>query len=101
MKRTLIALAIASLVSTTASAGVIHNREVRQQKRIAQGIASGELTPRETIRLERQQAGLRHEVADFREDNGGKLTRGEFARVERQQNRMSHEIYRLKHDGRW
>lgn len=101
MKRTLIALALASLVSTTASAGVIRDREICQQRRIAQGIASGRLSPWEAARIERQEAGLRHEIAEFREDHGGRLARWQFARVERQQNRLSNEIYREKHDGRW
>jgi len=99
MKRILIALSIATLVSATASAGEIHNREVRQQKRIAQGVAAGKLTPRETIRLERRQAALNSEVKDWRSDNSGKLTNAEKAKAERQQNRLSKQIYNQKHDG--
>src|SRR5437763_17120661 len=101
MKRTLIALALASLVSTTASAGVIHDREVWQQRRIAQGIASGRLTPYEAARLERREGRLVHEVAEFREDHCGRLTAREYARIERQQSRISNAIYRAKHDRRW
>ncbi len=101
MKRTLVALALASLVSTTASAGVVYNREVRQQQRVGQGIATEALNPREATRIERQEWALRHEVAEFREDDRGRLTRFERARIERQQNRLSNEIHHEKHDGRW
>ena len=80
------------------AAGRIKRRAENQQDRIAQGVKSGELTARETARLERREARLNHEVRDMREDNGGHLTPREKARVNRQQNRLSRQIYRQKHD---
>ena len=90
----------ASLVAGSASAGVIHQRFVNQQERIANGIATGQLTPREATRIERQEARLATEVHDFRAD--GNLSPRERAIVNAQQNRLSREIYREKHDrDRW
>ena len=90
----------ASLVAGSASAGVIHQRFVNQQERISNGIATGQLTPRETSRIERQEAALGTEVHDFRAD--GSLSPRERAIVNAQQNRLSREIYRQKHDrNRW
>jgi gas vesicle protein len=77
----------------------IRERKENQQKRIAQGVASGELTPRETARLERQEGRLDHEIRDMRRDDGGRLTPKDRRVVNRQQNRISRHIYRQKHDG--
>lgn len=77
----------------------IHERKENQQKRIAQGVANGELTPRETARLERQEGRLNHEIRDMRRDDGGRLTPKDRRVVNRQQNRISRHIYRQKHDG--
>lgn len=87
----------ASLVAGSASAGVIHKRFENQQDRIANGIATGQLSPREAARIERQEARLSTEVHYFRAD--GSLSPRERAIVNAQQNRLSREIYREKHDG--
>lgn len=90
----------AALVAGSASAGVIHQRFENQQDRIANGIATGQLSPREAARIERQEARLGTEVRYFRAD--GSLSPRERAIVNAQQNRLSREIYRQKHDGnRW
>lgn len=78
----------------------IERRKENQQRRIAQGVASGELTPRETARLERQETRLNGEIRDMREDDGGRLTPKDRRIVNRQQNRLSRRIYRQKHDRR-
>ena len=76
----------------------IERRKENQQRRIAQGVASGELTPRETARLERQETRLNGEIREMREDGGGKLTPKDRRIVNRQQNRLSRRIHRRKHD---
>ena len=78
--------------------GVIQQRKERQQKRIAQGVASGQLTANETARIERNEAKLNREVRRDRKQNGGNLTNKEKAQVNRQQNQLSRQIYRQKHD---
>lgn len=93
------AVAAALLVPAPVSAGTIHNRQERQQQRIAQGVGSGQLTARETARLEGREAGLDREVHAMRRANGGTLTPSERALVNHQQNRLSRSIYRQKHDG--
>jgi len=98
MRRTIIIATIVTTIAGSAFAGRIGYREQRQQKRIAEGIENGQLTPRETAKLETQESRLNSEVRDFREDNGGKLTPREQARVNRQQNQLSKEIYRAKHN---
>ncbi len=76
----------------------IDRREARQQGRINQGIRSGALTPRETYRLQRQQANIRAKEARFKSD--GNFSQRERHAVKNHLNRSSQSIYRLKHNGR-
>jgi hypothetical protein len=75
----------------------IRQRQRTQQKRVGQGIASGQLTAREGARLERKEARLTRQIARDRA-SGGKLTAGERRSINRRQNRLSRQIYRQKHD---
>jgi len=79
--------------------GTIKQRQRNQQKRIAEGVNNGSLTPAETARLEKQEAAIHQEVKSERKANGGTLTPQERRQVTRQQNRVSKRIYRQKHDG--
>ncbi|MBZ5722607.1 MAG: hypothetical protein LAO03_19890 [Acidobacteriia bacterium] len=76
----------------------VGKRAENEQDRIANGVASGQLTAGEAARLENQQKNLHNEVAADRAANGGKLTPAERAKVNRQQNRTSRNIYHQKHD---
>jgi hypothetical protein len=78
--------------------GRIQQRKENQQARIAQGVASGSLTPRETANLEHKESKLNGEIRADRQANGGRLTAQEKAQVNRQQNRLSRNIYRDKHN---
>ncbi len=71
-------------------------RRQTQQRRIGQGAASGQLTPRETIRLEREQAGI--ERAQRRMEADGRVTPGERARLHLRQDKASRDIYRARHN---
>jgi hypothetical protein len=82
-----------------AAEGKIQQRKENQQKRIAQGVKSGSLTPHETSHLENQEAKVNKEVRTDRKANGGNLTNNEKAQVNNQQNKLSKEIYNAKHDG--
>lgn len=75
----------------------INYRERREQRRIGQGIRSGELTRREAARLEAGLARIRLHERFARRD--GVITPRERARLERELNRESRAIYRQKHDG--
>jgi len=68
-----------------------------QQQRIEQGVKSGELTPQEAHRLERQERQL-HREAERAKASGGGLSPQEKARIENQQNKLNNEIYNQKHD---
>jgi hypothetical protein len=74
----------------------IQQREQNQQKRIDQGVKSGELTPAETGRLEREQAKIKQDEAQMKSD--GKLTKRERAKLTREQNKASRDIYKKKHN---
>lgn len=84
---------------TATPAGVAGQREQSQQDRIAQGMASGQLTPAEGAKLENREAKINNEVNDMKAANGGKLSAEDKAKVNRQQRRTSRAIYRQKHDG--
>ena len=73
----------------------INARERHQQRRIAEGIENGSLTPREAARLEKEEAEIRRIEARLRE-NG--LNPKERARLERRLNELNRQIYRQKHD---
>jgi hypothetical protein len=78
--------------------GRIKQRKENQQKRIANGVKSGELNAKETARIEHNEAKLNREIRQDRKDGGG-LTNQEKAKINRQQNKLSKEIYNQKHDG--
>ncbi|HVV44928.1 MAG TPA: hypothetical protein VHC72_06970 [Bryobacteraceae bacterium] len=102
MNRTFVVTAFAAIIAVAplASAGVIGNRKDRQQDRIAQGVKSGELNPRETARLERRESSLNRQIRAERAQNNGRLTHAEQRQVDRRQDRLSRQIYRNKHDAR-
>ena len=98
MKRTTMILTAALLIAPAAFAARVDRRQVYQQKRIAQGVASGALNPVETARLETREAALQREKHDMRVDNGGSLTRRDKVVLEHQQDKLSRAIYKEKHD---
>jgi hypothetical protein len=71
-------------------------RQIRQEKRIDQGVQSGQLTGREAQRVE---AGQRHvEKVETKAQSDGVVTNAEKARLEKAQDVQSRRIYRQKHD---
>lgn len=75
----------------------INQRQRNQQRRIAQGVKSGQLTAAETARLERREAGIERREQKMRA-SGGKFTKGERRAINKQLNSTSRQIYREKHD---
>ena len=100
MKRTILTVMTAGLLLSGLSYADerIAQRKEYQQDRIAQGVKSGSLSPRETANLEHKEANLNKEIRSDRRANGGNLTNNEKAQVNRQQNRLSRNIYRDKHN---
>ncbi len=74
----------------------LDKREVNQQKRIDQGVASGQLNAKETNRLDKREAKLAANEAAAKSD--GKVTRAERVKLQREADRDSKAIYRQKHD---
>ena len=96
------ALSVGALASAMPAEARINQRQGNQQQRIWRGVGNGELTARETYRLERQQGRIARYEARSRADGPG-LTYRERYRLERMQDRASRNIYRQKHDrqARW
>ena len=76
----------------------INARKENQQDRIAQGVRSGQLTPRETARLEHQEGAINHEEHAMRAQDNGHLTAADRHLLARQQNAESRRIERDKHN---
>lgn len=74
----------------------VDQREAHQQQRMAQGVASGQLTPRETQRLEAEQARI--ERTETRAKADGVVTPAERRHLAHEQNRASRHIAKQKHD---
>lgn len=102
MRKPFIATAIATVLIATAFSSFAQNtpridqREANQQKRIDQGVQSGELNNKEAVRLEKGQQHVENMESKAKAD--GKVTVKEHARIERAQDRQSRRIHRQKHD---
>lgn len=74
-------------------------REMRQERRIYQGVQSGQVTPREFRRLENQQGRIHAAAARMRAD--GRLNRPERARLNQMRHRSNRSIYRYRHNNQY
>jgi len=74
----------------------IDQRQANQERRIDQGIASGQLNEREANRLNRQQEHINR--MEDRAKSDGVVTNKERARINAAQTRASRHIAREKHD---
>jgi hypothetical protein len=90
-------LATASGPASAAGEKIIDNRQVRQEHRTDQGIATGNLTERETARIEWRNTKLN--AAEDKVLPDGSMSKGEAWRLNRAYDRQSEFIYRQKHDG--
>lgn len=76
----------------------LDRREARQEARINQGVASGELTAHEANNLQKRENNLAANEAVAKAD--GKVTRAERAGLEAQANHISNRTYIKKHNAR-
>lgn len=74
----------------------VEKRATLQQKRIAQGVATGQVTATEAARLERKAAQLDRSID--RAEADGKITRKEAAKLEVRQDAQSKRIAHKKHN---
>jgi opacity protein-like surface antigen len=100
MKQMLLAVSalvvMAGIPFAQAETPVIDQRQVNQEQRIDQGIASGQLNERESNRLNKQQEHV-NKMED-RAKSDGVMTKKERARIGAAQDRASRHIAREKHD---
>jgi uncharacterized membrane protein YebE (DUF533 family) len=75
----------------------IDRRQFRQEQRIQEGVRQGDLTRREYLQLEAEQARIRELERRARAD--GRIDPYEAARIRRAQNEASRHIYQERHDG--
>ena len=88
--------AFAQAASAPAATPRIDQRQANQEKRIDQGIATGELTKRETRRLEKEQIAINR--AEDKAKADGTVTKAERRRLHKMQNHASQDIHHQKHD---
>jgi hypothetical protein len=74
----------------------IQQRMQNQEQRIDQGVKSGALTPKETGRLEAEQARIRQTEQRMKSD--GQLTAKERKKLNKELDNASDRIYKQKHD---
>lgn len=101
MKSALLAAALivgsAGLALAQSTPG-IDARQANQQQRIDQGVAKGQLTPREAANLQRGQARVQR--MENRAAADGVVTGRERARIHHAQNVESRKIYNRRHNAR-
>lgn len=81
---------------TSPNAASIDTRQANQDNRIQQGVASGQLTAKETYQLEKGQARVQNMETKAKAD--GVVTNKERARINQAQNVQSKRIYNKKHN---
>ena len=74
----------------------IDERQANQEQRIDQGITSGQLTPHEMNRLDKQQQHIN--TMENKAKSDGVVTKKERTRLHAAQDRASRNIFREKHD---
>lgn len=79
----------------TATPG-LDKRQAEQQKRIDQGVASGQLNEKEAARLKARESKLEADKQAAKAD--GKVTKEERKKLHREADRDSRAIHREKHD---
>ena len=105
MKIAVIALASTLAVAATVARAqesntTINHRKAEQQRRIGNGVRSGQMTAGETAHVEHQERAINREERNMRAQDNGHLTRSDRATLQHQQNQESRRIYRDKHNGR-
>ena len=101
-KSTIAAIVIAAFalpgfaLAQTTSTPRVDKRQENQDKRIEQGVKSGELNKKEAARLEKGQA--RVQKMEDKAAADGKITKKEKVKIEHAQDVQSKHVARQKHD---
>jgi len=100
MKYLILVIIALGVLSTVTSAQektpIINKREVRQEKRIKEGVKTGQLTKGEAKYLQQEQKEIRKSKRVAKQD--GKVTKGERRMIKSEQNQANKDIYKLKHN---
>ena len=100
MKHIIITLTAAFLTASLSNAQtatpVIHQTQSVQEKKINQGIKSGEVTRHEATKLNAEQAKINHDKKDAKAD--GVVTHHEKKAIKREQQHAAKHIHNQKHD---
>jgi len=100
MQRKLIAITVAAVLFSfgahAQNAATETARDTEQQKRIEQGLQSGQLSTKEAASLEHKEQ--RVDATEARDMKDGKLSAGEKGQIQNEQNRVSSDIYKDKHN---
>ena len=92
-------LAITGLaVSQPAFAKSVARAHRHQEKRIREGVKSGELTKTEAKDLHQDEKGIHEEAQADRQANGGKLSKADRKKIRGEQRQESKKIYTDKHN---
>jgi hypothetical protein len=98
MRSSLIITAITFFSIITFSAAAQNNPSLRDEnRRIRQGVVSGELTAPEVTRLKIQESRLKAEALRYK-CNDGRIDQRERADLRRDNRRLNRNIFRQKHD---
>ena len=92
------ALAITSIAQAQTRTPVINHRQRNQERRINQGVRSGELTRNETHHLRADENRISR--TKRMDKASGHVTHAERKQLRHEENRTSRAIYRDKHNGR-
>jgi hypothetical protein len=79
-------------------AATINQRIAHQQHRIAKGVRTGQIKPRQAGRLERREASIVRQEHHMRAAGHGRLNKPARVKLNRRLNRTSRAIYRAKHN---
>ena len=90
-------LSFAILTSVLSFAQQREDRNLKgERKRVAQGIKSGEIAPREAVAIEKQAQDVKQAKRAAAAD--GQITVKERAKIARQDKQLDRTIYRKKHN---
>lgn len=76
----------------------VNSRALNQQNRVANGVRSGQMTPRETRNIESRESSINRQAARDRAANNGRLTQQQHNQIERRQNNVSRSIRNDNHN---
>jgi hypothetical protein len=76
----------------------VNDRLENQDKRIDNGVKSGELSPQEARKLHHEDRSIRRQERRYARHHGGHISKGEQEKLNREENGVSRQIYQEKHD---